>query len=101
MPLDDEDIKWGKEDNRKEWERLNTTFGFHNIKKELPMCIMVPGYNNNANFRIEYNLNSIFSQNYTNYKVIIIDDMSNDGSETAYRNYLVFHRIDKSRYVYI
>jgi glycosyltransferase involved in cell wall biosynthesis len=44
------------------------------------MCIVVPGYNNNANCRIEYNLNSIFSQNYTNYKVVVINDASNDGS---------------------
>jgi glycosyltransferase involved in cell wall biosynthesis len=62
---------------------------------------MAPGYNNNANFRIEYNLNSIFSQNYTNYKVVIINDKSNDGSDEIYRKYFAFHRIDKERYTYI
>ncbi len=65
------------------------------------MCIMAPGYNNNANFRIEYNLNSIFSQNYTNYKVVIMNDKSNDGSDEIYRKYFAFHRIDKERYTYI
>lgn len=44
------------------------------------MCIMVPGYNNNDKFRIEYNLNSIFAQNYTNYKVVIVNDASTDKS---------------------
>ena len=52
------------------------------------MCILVPGYNNNARFRIEYNLNSIFTQNYTNYRVVIIDDASVDGSGDVYRKYL-------------
>lgn len=39
---------------------------------------MVPTYNNNKNFRVEANLNSVFAQNYTNYKVVIIDDASID-----------------------
>jgi glycosyltransferase involved in cell wall biosynthesis len=45
------------------------------------MCVVVPGYNNNAKFRLEYNLNSIFLQNYTNYFVVIINDASTDGSD--------------------
>lgn len=65
------------------------------------MCIVVTNYNNNVDYRIEYNLNSIFSQNYSNYKVVIMDDGSTDGSRHIYRNYLAFHRIDRSRYVYI
>jgi len=59
------------------------------------MCVMVPGFNNNANFRIEYNLNSIFSQNYTDYKVVVINDKSTDGGDQIYRKYFAFHRIDK------
>jgi len=62
---------------------------------------MVPGYNNNARFRIEYNLNSIFMQNYTNYKVIIIDDASTDGTTEAYKKYLDFYKIDKKYYTLI
>ena len=65
------------------------------------MCIVVPGYNNNANFRIEYNLNSLFTQNYTNYKVVIMNDASNDGSGELYRNFFRFYAIDKQRYMYI
>ena len=65
------------------------------------MCIVVPGYNNNANFRIEYNLNSLFTQNYTNYKVIIVNDASTDGSGEVYRSFFRFHAIDKQRYTYI
>jgi hypothetical protein len=87
--------KEGVQANEREWERLNTKFGMDKLTTELPMCIMVPGYNNNANFRIEYNLNSIFSQNYTNYRLVLINDMSNDGSNEVYRNYFAFHKIDK------
>ena len=65
------------------------------------MCLIVPGFNNNANFRIEDNLNSIFFQNYTNYRVVLIDDASTDGSGEVYRNYFRFHAIDKQRYTYI
>jgi len=45
------------------------------------MCIIATGRNNNANFRIEANLNSIFNQNYSNYFVVVVDDASNDGSQ--------------------
>ena len=65
------------------------------------MCIMVPGYNNNARFRIEYNLNSIFSQNYTNYRLILINDASTDGSGDVYREYMKFYNIPRDKYVYV
>jgi glycosyltransferase involved in cell wall biosynthesis len=65
------------------------------------MCIVVPGYNNNARFRLEYNLNSIFSQNYTNYFVVIMNDASTDGSDELFRKYLHFYNIKKENYVYV
>ncbi len=65
------------------------------------MCIVVTGYNNNANFRIQYNLNSIFTQNYTNYKTIIINDASIDGSDKVYLKYFEYYKIDKANYVYV
>ena len=65
------------------------------------MCIISAGYNNLANFRLEANLNSILSQNYTNFKHITINDASTDGSNQIFRNYYALHRIDKSKYIYI
>ncbi len=65
------------------------------------MCIIAPGYNNNAQFRIEANLNSIFLQNYTNFKAVIINDKSNDGSDEVFRAYFDFYKIDKAKYIYI
>lgn len=40
----------------------------------------MPTYNNAKNFRYEYNLNSILKLNYNNYKVVIVDDASTDGT---------------------
>jgi len=40
-------------------------------------------------------------QNYTNYKAIIMDDVSTDGSLELYKKYLAFYKIDKKRYVLI
>jgi len=57
------------------------------------MCVVVPSFNNNANFRIEYNLNSIFTQNYSNFKVVVVNDASNDNFD--------FYAIDPEHYVYI
>lgn len=65
------------------------------------MCLIVPGYNNNAKFRLQYNLNSIFSQNYTNYFAVIINDASTDGSDELFRKYFQFYNISKTKYVYI
>ena len=65
------------------------------------MCLIVPSYNNNAKFRIEHNLHSIFMQNQSNYKVVIIDDASTDGSIQIYKKYLDFYKIDKKYYTLI
>jgi len=37
-------------------------------------------------------------QNYTNYKVIIIDDSSTDGSLDLYKKYFQFYKINKRYY---
>jgi cellulose synthase/poly-beta-1,6-N-acetylglucosamine synthase-like glycosyltransferase len=94
-------MEQGTKVNQEEWVRLEKKFKLSEFTEELPMCIIVPGYNNNDQFRIESNMNSIFTQNYTNYKVVIINDASNDGSGEVYRKYLDFYNIDRSRYVYV
>jgi hypothetical protein len=84
-----------------EYERIDRLWGFSNYPQELPMCIIMPSYNNNARFRIEYALNSVFQQNYTNYFLVIINDKSTDGSDLTYRKYLDFWRPSKDNYVYV
>jgi len=40
-------------------------------------------------------------QNYTNYKAVIIDDASTDGSLEIYKKYFEFYKIDKKYYTLI
>ena len=81
--------------------RLHEKYRIGDYASELAMCLVVCGYNNNAKSRIEYNLNSIFRQNYSNYFAVIIDDVSSDGSDLAYRRYLDFFNVSADKYVYV
>lgn len=56
------------------------------IYGELPMCIVIPSYNNIKWY--EKNLNSIFKQKYHNYRVIYVDDQSTDGTYDAVKKYV-------------
>ena len=64
------------------------------------MCLLVSSYNNEAYFKAELNLNSIFQQNYTNYMAIIFNDKSTDRSNEIYLRYFEFYNISKNRYIY-
>ncbi len=44
--------------------------------EEKPFVVLIPSYNNSA--YVEKNLRSVFSQHYSNYRVIYIDDHSSD-----------------------
>ena len=65
------------------------------------MCIVITRYSRSGDFGIEYNLNSAFTQNYTNFKVVIVNDEVHDGRGMVYRNYFAFHRINKGKYAYV
>jgi hypothetical protein len=71
---------------KEEYNRLSKKYDF--TLPEEPFCIVVPTINNVQNFRYEYNLRSIFNQNYTNYKVVIIDDASTDQNFEVIQQYL-------------
>ena len=51
-----------------------------------PIVVVIPSYNNRNWY--EKNLNSVFLQNYPNYRVIYIDDCSTDGTSEGVKNYL-------------
>lgn len=50
---------------------------------EKPVCIVVPTYNNMKDRRYQKNIDSILMQQYENYRVIVIDDASDDGTGEA------------------
>lgn len=60
---------------------------------EKPMVIFIPSYNNKEWYK--QNLDSIFSQNYQNYRVIYIDDASPDGTGELVRQYIREKRQEK------
>lgn len=61
--------------------------------EERPIVIVIPSYNNNKKLRdgtpyYQKNLNSVCYQNYSNYHVIYIDDVSPDGTGDLVEAYI-------------
>jgi len=56
---------------------------------EKPMVVVIPSYNNSSYY--QKNLDSVFSQHYTNYRVIYIDDCSPDGTGDLVKKYIIEH----------
>ncbi len=61
-------------------------FPIYSIEKEKSFVIVIPSYNNKEWFR--YNLNSVFSQKYENYRVVYVDDCSTDKTYKYVKRYL-------------
>lgn len=67
---------------------MEEIYHMSNYNTQLPFCIVVPSFNNANNFRYEYNLQSIFNQDYSNYRVVIIDDASTDNTTALIKYFL-------------
>ena len=52
------------------------------------LCIVAPGRNIVQKKRYRRFIDSIQRQNYTNYRLIYVDDMSDDGSAKQFENYV-------------
>ncbi len=63
----------------------------HNV--ELPIVVVVCSYNNDK--WSENTLNSIFTQEYTNFRVIIVDDCSTDNNVEVIEKYIADHQLAK------
>lgn len=60
--------------------------------------IIVPSYNNKKWYR--YNLDSLLLQSYDNFRIIYVDDVSNDGMSDLVMHYIAAHpRGDKVTYI--
>src|SRR5579872_96758 len=55
--------------------------------EQKPLVIVIPSYNNSDWYR--KNLDSVFAQDYDNYRIIYIDDCSIDGTYELVRDYIV------------
>lgn len=70
---------------------------------EKPIVVVIPSYNNIKWYK--GNLDSVFMQNYSNYRVIYVNDCSSDGTGQAVDNYIndnnlqdrvqVFHNLER------
>jgi glycosyltransferase involved in cell wall biosynthesis len=57
-----------------------------NALEEKPMVVIIPSYNNIKWYKS--NLDSVLTQDYSNYRVIYVDDRSSDGTAKAVEAYL-------------
>ena len=63
--------------------------------EELPLCIVAPGRNLESEGRYTRFFSSIAKQNYSNYKLIYIDDASTDGTVLSIKKYLTNPEFEK------
>lgn len=66
-------------------EVIRNTETFADIP-EKPIAVVIASYNNRA--WVLKNLHSLFSQNYSNYRIIYVDDASPDGTADAVEQYV-------------
>ncbi len=59
------------------------SFSLFCVATERPMVVVIPSYNNIQWY--ERNLNSILDQQYSNFRIVYIDDLSTDGTAQAVR----------------
>jgi hypothetical protein len=74
-------------------------YNVDDYKKELPACIVVPTYNNEVDYRYGWHLESILQQEYSNYKMVIIDDMSKDRTSKLIARHLKWRNFPKDKVV--
>lgn len=65
---------------------LYAEVGLKNEQSEKPIVIIIPSYNNMEWYQA--NLNSVLMQDYSNYRVIYINDCSKDATAQAVESYL-------------
>ena len=75
----------------KRWSVSFFLFFALNAVQEKPMVVVIPSYNNVQWY--QQNLASVFCQEYSNYRVIYIDDCSPDGTGDVVAAYLNEHDV--------
>ena len=63
-------------------------------KREVGFCIVIESGNNVKNDRYKLALNSVFRQEYSNYKVVFIDDASTEMMNLKVESYVGEKRFD-------
>ena len=76
-------------------------YSLSNYTKELPLCIVVPSFNNIGNDRYIKVMQTIFYQKYSNYHIVFIDDVSTDETLNETKRYVKERNFDENRIVYV
>jgi len=63
-------------------------YNLDQYKDELPLCIVAPGRNIVNDKKYMRFIDSLQRQNYSNYRLIYIDDVSDDNSVQELENYI-------------
>ena len=71
------------------------------IAHEMPLCITVPSYNNVKQNRYKKAMLSILNQNYSNYRIVFLDDYSNDGTLEKTKQFLEQKNFPKDRVTFV
>ena len=80
-----------------EWAWVQKEFGVDSGDTQLPMCVIVTSHNNKEDLRMVWNAESILQQDYSNYRVVFIDDSSSDGSWQILNDYLRWKKLDSDK----
>ena len=51
------------------------------------MCVVIPSYNNVKDDRYIKNIRSVLQQDYSNFRIVLIDDNSSDGTGEKVKAY--------------
>jgi cellulose synthase/poly-beta-1,6-N-acetylglucosamine synthase-like glycosyltransferase len=86
---------------KNETERLSKDYSIDLVFTERPICVISIAKNNAKDYQYEYNLQSILNQNYSNYKIIVIDRGSTDGTGELIKKFMREHNKLPSRYIFI
>jgi glycosyltransferase involved in cell wall biosynthesis len=63
--------------------------------------VIVPTYNNVHDHRYLWNIESILQQEYSNIKVVIVDDASSDGTSNKIAKHLLWRKANPDKYILI
>jgi cellulose synthase/poly-beta-1,6-N-acetylglucosamine synthase-like glycosyltransferase len=86
---------------KREREYFQDKFKVNQYKNELHACVIAPTYLNDVDFRYAWHLESIFQQEYANFRVIIIDDASSDKTSEKIARHLRWRDFPKEKAILI
>lgn len=61
--------------------------------------MVAPTYNNNKDYRYAWHIESLLQQEYSNYRVVIIDDASPDGTSDKIAKYLNWRKVSQDKFI--